>query len=51
MFKFILVVKCIVTPRVLQPSPLRESRPEIWSERLLGVDKHVTPVHISDSIR
>jgi hypothetical protein len=36
---------------VLQPSPLKESRPEIRSERLLRVDKNVTPVHISDNIR
>jgi hypothetical protein len=34
---------------VLQPSPLKESRPEIRSERLLRVEKHVTHVHISDS--
>jgi hypothetical protein len=37
---------------VLQPPPpLKESRSEIRSERLLRVEKHVTPVHISDSIR
>jgi hypothetical protein len=42
---------CTVTPGVLQPSPLKESRPEIQSERLLRVEKHVTPIHISDSIR
>jgi hypothetical protein len=34
---------------VLQPSPLKESRPEIQSERLLRVEKHVTHVHISDN--
>jgi hypothetical protein len=51
MLKSILVVKCIVTPRVLQPSSLEESRPEIRSERLLRVEKHVTPIHINDNIR
>jgi hypothetical protein len=50
MLKSILAVKCIVTPGVLQPSPLKESRPEIQSERLLSVEKHVTPVHTSDSM-
>jgi hypothetical protein len=34
---------------VLQPSPLKESRPEIQSEKLLRVEKHVTLVHISDN--
>jgi hypothetical protein len=34
---------------VLQPSPLKESRPEIQNERLLRVEKHVTHVHISDN--
>jgi hypothetical protein len=29
--------------------PLKESRPEIRSERLLRVEKHVTHVHISDN--
>jgi hypothetical protein len=38
-----------LTPRVLQPSPLKESRPEIRSERPLRVEKHVTHVHISDN--
>jgi hypothetical protein len=51
MLKSILAIKCIVTPGVLQPSPLKESRPEIRSERLLRVEKHVTPVHFSDSTR
>jgi hypothetical protein len=32
------------------PPPLKESCPEIRSERLLRVEKHVTPVHISDHI-
>jgi hypothetical protein len=36
---------------VLQPSPFKESRPEIRSEILLRVDRRVTPVHISDNIR
>jgi hypothetical protein len=36
---------------VLQPFPLKESRLEVRSERLLRVEKHVTPVHISDSLR
>jgi hypothetical protein len=36
-----------VTPGVLQPSPLKESCPEIRSERLSRVEKHVTHVHIS----
>jgi hypothetical protein len=31
------------------PPPLKESRPEIQSERLLRVEQHVTPVHISDN--
>jgi hypothetical protein len=31
------------------PPPLKESRPEIRSERLLRVEKHVTHVHISDN--
>jgi hypothetical protein len=39
------------TPGVLQPSPLKESRPKIRNERLLRVEKHVTLVHINDSIR
>jgi hypothetical protein len=30
-----------LTPRVLQPSPLRESHLEIWNERLLREEKHV----------
>jgi hypothetical protein len=34
---------------VLQPSPLKESRPKIRSERLLRVEKHVTLVHSSDN--
>jgi hypothetical protein len=33
------------------PPPLKESRPKIRSGRLLRVEKHVTSVHISDSIR
>jgi hypothetical protein len=33
------------------PPPLKESRPEIRSERLLRVEKHVTYVHISVIIR
>jgi hypothetical protein len=36
-----------VTPGVLHPSPLKESRHEIRSERLLRVEKYVTHVHIS----
>jgi hypothetical protein len=47
----IVAVKRMVTYGVLQPSPLKESRLEIRSERLLRVEKHVTPVHISDNIR
>jgi hypothetical protein len=31
------------------PPPLKESRPEIRSESLLRVEKHVTHVHISDN--
>jgi hypothetical protein len=34
---------------VLQPSPLKESRPEIRNERLLRVEQHVTLFHISDN--
>jgi hypothetical protein len=38
-------IRCLrtVTPRVLHPSPLKESRSEIQSKRLLRVEKHVTP--------
>jgi hypothetical protein len=32
------------------PPPLKESRPEIRSERLLRVEKHVTPVYINNNI-
>jgi hypothetical protein len=39
------------TPRVLQPSPLKESRPEIRSKRLLRVERCVTPIHIIVRIR
>jgi hypothetical protein len=30
-----------LTPEVLQPSPLKESRPEIQGERLSKEEKHV----------
>jgi hypothetical protein len=30
---------------------LKESRPEIPNERLLRVEKHVTPIHNGDNIR
>jgi hypothetical protein len=45
----IVATKRIVTPGVLQPSPLKESRPEIQSKRLLRVEQHVTLVHVSDN--
>jgi hypothetical protein len=38
-----LLINIRQTPRVLHLSPLKESRPEIWSERLLRVEKCVTP--------
>jgi hypothetical protein len=39
----------ILTLGVLQPSPLKESRPEIQNGTLLRVEKQVTHVHISDN--
>jgi hypothetical protein len=48
--KSILVVEQNTNTRgVIAPPPLKESRPEIRSERLLRVEKHVTHVHISDN--
>jgi hypothetical protein len=49
MLKSVFAVTRTVTPGVLEPSPIKESRPEIRSERLLRVEKHVTHVHISDN--
>jgi hypothetical protein len=49
--KSIVDVEREINTGVLQPSLLKESRPEIRSERFLRVEKHVTPVHISDNIR
>jgi hypothetical protein len=37
-----------LTPRVLQPSPLKESRPEIQGGRLSKEEKHVN--HIPTSV-
>jgi hypothetical protein len=45
-------IRCLTGDKHLRcysPPSLKESRPEIWSEKLLRAEKHVTPVHISDN--
>jgi hypothetical protein len=47
--KSILVVEQNINTRgVTALPPLKESRPEIRSERVLRVEKHVPHIHISD---
>jgi stress response protein YsnF len=47
--KFILVVERNINTRGVTALPLKESHPEIRSERLLREEKYVTHVYIRDN--